>query len=707
MAVAERQAKRAEARNEAAARLFSEGQTAPAPYAITTPDGTTLDQMAAPLRAQHAAQAAELREAAATFANKDEAVRAAQILRSKEGEWDEERLAKGWARVNRYVSQHPQQFQTKAEKEARRQDLFTQYQEEAKQAEGGGGLGAAAIDVGRHTLGVISVAGSILNSALAEPSAGARGLYELVTTGDSDKAAQAIADWRDAVSFVPVTQEGQELLSKAVVPLQYLDETAMDVSGFLGRGNSYGSAAVYTAIMGIPDVLGFKGGQALKVSKKMKAAEEAAKRLGVPPTVQTMPSDIMASARRMSSTAEGDSMPAIQEALVKAKADQAKRIEGLKAEASQKKAFVNAEQAQAFAQDFTKRMANEGYDVSRMPRLQDALGQIDELGETTKLPASTILNKDGAPVRPAQEVPPKPKSVQKYLQVRNRVNKALESMPERPRIPEEVNEKTVLFRFRREMDQHLMDQFNQDMITGSPEAIDLWKNYNGARDHMNRMFHGDGAADKIITRFIEQEATPEQLKRWLLGANSANALPNAAKVIERMKEVLGPNHPALQGIRSDLVYDLVKPLFDEKGPNLDAFIRNVDNTVSHRKSLWDVMDMNASDLKTLRNLAEISRKNPPMKTVKLVKDWSMAFSRMMPWAHSISKAGLKVSFMANLFRKLAGEHPANQRKILAQLAESEFGGPAVPRGSVAAGTFIEAAFLADWKEAGGESMEQE
>ena len=111
--------------------------------------------------------------------------------------------------------------------------------------------------------------------------------------------------------------------------------------------------------------------------------------------------------------------------------------------------------------------------------------------------------------------------------------------------------------------------------------------------------------DRVIKNFINKDATAETMARWLLGASAMGANREAGAIIGRMKEVLGDNHPAIQGVRTDFLFEVVSPLLHPDGPNFNQFIRNYELMIERNPTLVKELNLNMGDFKELHDLSRL------------------------------------------------------------------------------------------------------
>lgn len=698
-------------------------------------DGVTVDEMAAPLREKHRREANVLR---AQELSPENAYRLAILARQHGVEGlGEERFQKAMGTLRAFEEANPGVL--KQIHAQNTQGAEQTAQEQAPQTPSRGGPFNAQA-------GLLSAAAVVGNSAIAEPIAGLRALWTLAKTrGDVDAAVEAMESTREALTFVNPTENGEKVLNTIAVPLMKLDEGAGWIAEKAGMGNPYASTFIYTGLVGGADVLGIKGGRSLRTSKKLKDAQKLTEELGVAPNPQTMPSDIVRTARDMAPEVRAANAGELQDALQQAHRAELKNLERLRRRANEEPAFLNTKEAQTFASEFRRRAIEDGWDLEQMPTLARRLEEIEGLPGRVfnESPTPTEAATSGTSVVPAggrqaARVTPEPAAprqlegptiesprrnsaertvdpdnlnrgrvqeaqshLQDWITLSNRVEKDILSRRNNKDIPETTNEVSLLNHLSRSMDDALEKQFHSDLIDGTPEALQAWKLHQEARGRILNNFN----ADRTITKLIDMEASPEEIKRWVMGASGVNANKQMQATVTRMKEILGRDHPAIEGVRQDFLFDVLEPLMLDE-PNLQKFVNNVDNVVRRQSHVLKALDITPDQLMPLRNLAKTSMNNPPSQVVKIISDAGLFISRFTV-GHQIAKKAMKVSMMANLWRRISGQGRATQKQVLADFAGAQFGGPVFDKASVAAGRAIQGAFLADIGEAADEDVEQE
>ena len=249
----------------------------------------------------------------------------------------------------------------------------------------------------------------------------------------------------------------------------------------------------------------------------------------------------------------------------------------------------------------------------------------------------------------------------------------------------------------RQLDQKITNwldqQFNSDMMTGDPRGIRRWKEAGAAHQEYLKRFH----EDRTLKQLMDRKASPDSINKWVFGsaATGARGATNAAQVINRLKEVLGPGHPAIKGIRQDFLYDIAAPLFDTP-PNFKGFLRGYKNIDNMHPALVEALELDKGQLSKLRNFAKAADQIGPSKG--LVFDMAQSLSQFF-FGHAISRKGLIVRTLTMPIRvtinAIKGATGSKKRALLADLVGAQFGGPAIPLGGAAAGRIIAGAFWAN------------
>ena len=240
--------------------------------------------------------------------------------------------------------------------------------------------------------------------------------------------------------------------------------------------------------------------------------------------------------------------------------------------AKESRTYVDTGAVKDLSASLFRELVDEGFDLREMKGVANILEELDAID--VRLP--------GVPGKKGQlPLPAKTANLNQIELLRKRTNKFKFGTPE----------STAGSIIRNGIDDFLDIEFNKAVIqdgriakgsalSGDAGGIKAWRDARLAHKGFVERFK----ADKTISQLIEQDATPEQYSAWLMGASAVNAKRQAALTIKRMKEVLGKDHPTIEGIRQDYLFEMYEPLLKEV-PNFSQFTRNYDSMIRRNPSL--------------------------------------------------------------------------------------------------------------------------
>jgi len=193
---------------------------------------------------------------------------------------------------------------------------------------------------------------------------------------------------------------------------------------------------------------------------------------------------------------------------------------------------------------------------------------------------------------------------------------------------------------------------------------------------------------------MNKNATPETLLKWLLGATKTGAKTEAATIVNRVKGLLGKDHPTIRGIQQDFLFEVASPLLQDI-PNFRGFINNWTTMVRNNPSLVKSLGLKMTDMAALVKFARTAEKvHAPVPFTILGQDAVSAAARYGA-GHGIAKAGVRVKVISNILKLLLGKTKVKQKAILYDLAGVKPGGTFMDKRSRAAGRAIQAVAAAD------------
>jgi hypothetical protein len=377
-----------------------------------------------------------------------------------------------------------------------------------------------------------------------------------------------------------------------------LEEKIDDISVKGGRGNPFAAAMIKTVLLGAPELVsGAVGGvRRVKVLKKLKDAQKFADAHGINTGPTAIKSSLVESVERMTPDEFAANQPQLRKQLMDAEIAQKKAVTQKFEEAKTTDAYVNADNIEDFGRGLRDELVREGYDLDEMAKVQKTLGDIENIRATKPgVGKRDNLGEFGSGAVPKTFQRGKVIDVQlNDLQlIRKRINK---------RFSTDASQNSALTLAKSRLDDFLDTQFTKDAIRGDATAVAKWK---GARDAFID-YKKNFKEDTFIRKMVEADATPEQYRRWLVGASAMSARPQVASTIKRLKGILGENSPQMDAIRMDLLHDIARPIFEGGGkgqPNFKGFVANYDKVIKRNPSLVKELGLDNSELQALRDFA--------------------------------------------------------------------------------------------------------
>jgi hypothetical protein len=229
-------------------------------------------------------------------------------------------------------------------------------------------------------------------------------------------------------------------------------------------------------------------------------------------------------------------------------------------------------------------------------------------------------------------------------------------------------------------------------LSGETAGVAAWKAARGAARDWHKRFN----TDKVIVKFLNKDASAETMAQWLLGASAMGANREAGMIVGRMKEVLGDTHPAIQGIRTDLLFEVASPLLHPDGPNFNQFVRNYEMFIEKNPTLVEALNLKMGDFKELHDLARLQKTLPHNEAGMrdIMKRVTTITSRLAV-GHEIAKAGVKVNLFRDALNLTLQLDRITQKQMFYELAGMKYGDVLLPKKSPLAGQFIAGAALTE------------
>jgi len=240
-------------------------------------------------------------------------------------------------------------------------------------------------------------------------------------------------------------------------------------------------------------------------------------------------------------------------------------------------ASVDGEALQAFGPAARQRLVGEGFDVVEMPKLSKRLDEIENLKLVDgKLSEPTLNN---------IEV------------LRKRIVKNIESVK-----VSDPSEAQALRTLKRDLDNHVEEVFNQGLIRGNEEAINVWKRARRLRTEFADTFDADNVIKKISTESLNQE----EVLNLLFGGSQMGFKAQAGRNIANIKRILGPNSDAFKSMKEEAILRLVKNQSDSVDFSGAKFNTAVEKAFKNNQTLMKELFTTAElgDIRTFSRLAK-------------------------------------------------------------------------------------------------------
>lgn len=526
----------------------------------------------------------------------------------------------------------------------------------------GGLMPVPAMDTAK---GVAETAATLGTGAFLTPLAGIAGIAQGAASRDDPDALRQMVNRINAVqglTYQPKTEMGKEIVSTLGVPFEWLARRAQEA----GRGaqdiglGATGGAATETAINMLPSLFGARG-----IKPALSQRREARRAIGdIERRVAEQGIDINASGsvqrqqiqdaairQTGGQQSRGEPFPDIRDTLRQRREAERTRVGEQFEEARATPAALPAEQAKALADRIRSRIAERQFDVETMPIVRRRLRELEQID---RLPTNSAI---------------KLNSIDAY---RRRLSRNRASVTD-------ASQNFALDTIKRELDGFLDEAFDKDMIRGDPAALKKWKDARSAFSSYMKRFNDD----KVIRKFAEQDATPEQMRQWVFGASSVGARPQAAQVVRKIGDIVGRDSPEFAALRQDALFDIMEPLHI-KEPSMREFMKNYDRVVKNNPSLVnELFPDSGRGLRDLRAVAEaVERKAPDARLVDLNRMGAVAM-----FGHGISRAAMKVNIAQQVFSRMrSAGSKKEKREIMGEVLGIDPDAPILPKRMILYGT---------------------
>jgi hypothetical protein len=532
---------------------------------------------------------------------------------------------------------------------------------------------------GEDILGGFDLAKTIITAASGEIAGGAiAGFGMALFNQHPDSAAETVKAVSEFMTVDPWSERGKEMLETIAAPLMRLEQGVSDFSYKLsidektGEANPFVAALIKGTLLGTPEIFlptkgAFKAGKAARlIQQRTKEFQNVADDLGIRLEMDHLGADIVDAARSMTPKERGQNMPLLEQAIKEAEAIAYNKKNAAYEAAKQTDTWIETRSVRALGRSLEKRLYDEGFDL-------DAT----EMGGVRKILddfSSTELGFAGESLSVR---------LNQFDLLYKRVGK---------KFGRDLTANKALTKIKRAMNDFLDDEFiaiakdQGSAISGDTTGVKAWKDARAANTIWKENFH----TDKFIKKLINEEATAETFMDALMGGSVMGAKNEMATVVYRLKEVLGDNHPAIEGLRQDFLFKVAEPLTKET-PNFAMFVRQWDHMIRNKPSLVKALGLKESNLRPIYEFSKLQTRLP--KKLRLDrKDMTKGMSQFFV-GHRIAKAALRVNISRNIANWIIGTDRVGAQQMLADMAGVKYGEVLIPKYTPIAAEFIAGAAL--------------
>ena len=531
--------------------------------------------------------------------------------------------------------------------------------------------------------GAADVALFAASAGVAEITSGIAGLIALaISRGDPDWAKERIEGWQDFVTIGPLTEGGKYLISLAVPTLSKADVAITDFAEEKAGGDPLIAAAIKAGILGSIDVAAaaVPGAKVVintvKMNRMRKLVVADAERLGIDIRLENFADDVADAAKLVGSESRGELAMEYVGALRDAEYLAKLKKNSLYAAALDEKLFVSTSPVRKMGAELTRELDGPfDLDGPNMLEVRRTLNDMHsyKLGFGSGQGLAVHFNK--------------------FEMLRKRINGRIRNSAS----AKYGTQKAALIQIKARIDDFMIVEFNKAVMengriisSGGALSGDTqgFLTYLAARKATAE--HAWFSDTKVIADLIKKDTTVDQFSQWLIGASAVSKSGSAA-VVNKMKLLLGEDHPSIAAVRADFIYELTEPLLQLE-PNFKQFANNYDKVLRKNKPLADALGLQESDVAALAAYANVARQLPAQSTFYTLREIIQTVSRLGV-GHGIAKGGVRVGFMTKVLNAIGRVEKVTKKEIVSAMVDARFDQPIIPKGTPVYAAFIAGAAL--------------
>lgn len=254
------------------------------------------------------------------------------------------------------------------------------------------------------------------------------------------------------------------------------------------------------------------------------------------------------------SLTQGQGMQRISQNLVEDMDNAKKSINDAYSEAKKAKAQISTAPINTFKRKVTKDLIEEGFDVNSMPLVQARLGELQKITGNKNIKSVNL------------------RAIQIY---RKRLNSNISTAKR-----SDPSEFAALNKMKHELDNSLENMLDEDLISGSTEALGKWKKAINLRADFGKKYN----SNKIIEKLAQKDVTTEEALDFMFGMSKLGTKQsiNTTKAVKQLRGTISPDD--FSALKEEAFLRLLKDQPAE-GFSAQKFITNYDRAMKDAPTL--------------------------------------------------------------------------------------------------------------------------
>jgi len=458
---------------------------------------------------------------------------------------------------------------------------------------------------------------------------------------------------------VPQNETARDVFGLLAKPIGELDQFANRAGNSVrdATGSTALGSATATAIAFSPDLIGLRGitGRAQSRIEGVKAARDV-RSTGVSPGAsrQTQAEQIVERGETLAGdTQRSEAMTEISESVVAARKAAENAEQAAWTRLNETNAYVNINDISPLRNQVRSVFEERDFDID-LPQFEQVRRRLNELDDLSVPSQSDTVG------------------ISKLVKYRKRLNS------NRPTDPTAAFANDLI---KAQLDRHLLNDLSLTSIKGDANAKAAWKNALEKSTYLRDKFKSKEGRYRVLNLLSTKDATPEQMRQYIFGANAIQGNKAAGNYVKALKEVLGEDSPQMNALRKDALLDLLDPL-TRPDTSINDFVNKYETMVRRSPTLAnELFPDSASEIRKLGEAARATVKAGREDLSRL--NISRAGAQIL-FGHEIAKSALQVGLAERAFSSLRNiGTKSKKRRFLEQMIGFDYAQPIIPKSRIA------------------------